>query len=212
LTRPPEPVERGFVASLARPGGNITGLSFGGIELSGKQLELLKETVPRLSQVGVLTNAESQFHRAVVKDLKLAARTLRLQLQILEVRGPGEFDTAFSTLKKLPVGALFIPGDQMFISHRTRLADLAAKNRLPAMYMAREFVDAGGLMSYSPSLREAYRQAAAFVDKILKGAKPATLPVEQPTKFELVINVKTAKALGLTIPPSVLLRADQVIE
>ena len=191
-----DPVERGLVASLARPGGNITGLSWGGIELSGKQLELLKETVPRLSQVGVLTNPASRFHRAVVKNLELAARTLRLQLQILEVRGPSEFATAFSTMKKLRAGAPLIPGDPMFILHRTLLADLAEKNRLPAMYGLREHVEAGGLMGYSPSLREAYRQAAAFVDKILKGAKPADLPVEQPTKIELLINLKTAKDLG----------------
>ena len=207
-----DPVGRGLIASLARPGGNITGVSWGGIELSGKQLELLQETVPRLSQVAVLTNPASQFHRAVVKDLEHAARTLRLQLHILEAPGPTEFAAAFSTMKKLRVGAVLIPGDPMFVLQRARLADLAAKNRLPAMYGLREHVEAGGLMSYSPSLREAHRRAATYVDKILKGAKPADLPVEQPTKFELVLNLKTARALGLTFPRSVLNLADEAIQ
>jgi putative ABC transport system substrate-binding protein len=207
-----DPVGAGLVASLGRPGGNITGLSWGGIELSSKQLELLKETVPRLSKLAVLTNPASQFHRQVVKDVETSARTLGLHLQILEVRGPAEFDTAFSTMRRLRADAVLIPGDPMFNFHRTRLADLAAANRLPAMYGQRDNVEAGGLMSYSPSLREAHRQAATFVDKILKGAKPADLPVEQPTKLELVINLKTAKALGLTIPQTLVLRADQLIE
>jgi putative ABC transport system substrate-binding protein len=148
----------------------------------------------------------------VVKDLELAAGPLRLQLQVLEARDPTEFDAAFLTMKRSRAGALLVPGDPMFVLHRTRLADLAAKNRLPVMYGLREHVDAGGLMSYSPSLREASRQSAAFVDKILKGAKPADLPVEQPTRYELVVNMKAAKALGLTIPRSVLVLADQVIQ
>ena len=207
-----DPIGAGLVASLARPGGNITGVSWGGIELSSKQLELLKETVPRLSKLAVLKNPASQFHRQVVKDVETSARTLGLHLQILEVREPAEFDTAFSTMKRLRADAVFIPGDPMFNIQRTRLANLAAANRLPAMYGQRDNVEAGGLMSYAPSLREAHRQAATFVDKILKGAKPTDLPVEQPTKLELVVNLKTAKALGVRIPQTVLLRADHVIE
>jgi len=175
-------------------------------------LELLKETVPRLSKLAVLKNPASQFHRQVVKDVETSARTLGLHLQILEVREPAEFDTAFSTMKRLRADAVFIPGDPMFNIQRTRLANLAAANRLPAMYGQRDNVEAGGLMSYAPSLREAHRQAATFVDKILKGAKPTDLPVEQPTKLELVVNLKTAKALGVRIPQTVLLRADHVIE
>ena len=206
-----DPVAAGLVASLARPGGNITGLSWGGIELSSKQLELLKETVPRLSTLAILTRP-SQFHRQVVKDVETSARTLGLHLQILEVREPAEFDTAFSTMRRLRADAVLIPGDPMFNIHRTRLAELAAANHLPAMYGQRDNVVAGGLLSYSPSLREAHRRSATFVDKILKGAKPADLPVQQPTKLELVVNLKTAKALGVTIPQTVLLRADQVIE
>jgi len=207
-----DPVAAGLVASLARPGGNITGLSWGGIELSSKQLELLKETVPRLSKLAVLKNPANQFHRQVVKDVETSARTLGLHLQILEAREPAQFDSAFSTMRRLRADAVLIPGDPMFNFHRTRLADLAAANRLPAMYGQRDNVEAGGLMSYSPSLREAHRQAATFVDKILKGAKPADLPVEQPTKLELVINLKTAKALGLTLPQTLFLRADHLIE
>ena len=207
-----DPVERGLIASLARPGGNVTGLSWGGIELSGKQLELLKDAVPKLSRVAILINPASQFHKAVVKEIETAGRALGVKLQPLEVRAPDEFDSAFKAMTRERAGALLVPGDSMFLLHRTRLAELAAKSRLPAMHGLREHVEAGGLMSYAPSLSDTSRRGATFVDKILKGAKPADLPVEQPTRFELVINLKTAKALGLTIPPSVLIRADHVIQ
>ena len=206
-----DPVGRGLVASLARPGGNITGLSWGGIELSGKQLELLKEAVPKLSRVAVLTNPAGEFHRAVLREAEAAAGALAVQLQPFEVRDPTDFDSAFAAMTRARAGALLVPGDPMFFIQRTRVAHLAAKSRLPAMYGLREHVEAGGLMSYAPSIRDTHRRAAVYVDKILKGAKPADLPVEQPTKFEMVVNLKTAKALGLTIPQSILIWADQVM-
>ena len=202
----------GLVASLARPGGNVTGLSVLAPEIVGKQLELLKEIVPRVSRVAVLWNPTNRASHSLLGELKVAARSLGVQLQILEVRGPEEVESAFATMTRERASALLVPTDGMFLLHRARIADLAAKRRLPAMYGLRGFVDAGGLMVYGASLRDSFRRAATYVDKILKGAKPGDLPVEQPTKFELIINLKTAKVLGLTIPPSVLVRADEVLQ
>jgi len=208
-----DPVEQGLVASLARPGGNVTGLtSTVGPEIAGKRLELLKEAVPMVSRVAVLWNPDSPPAAPHLRETEIAARSLRMQLQILEVRSPQELESAFAAMTSAHAGALVVLPDAMFFAHRTRIAELAAKHRLPVMHGLREHVEAGDLIAYSVSLRDLWRRAAVFVDKILKGANPADLPVEQPTKFELVINMKTAKALGLTIPPSVLGRADQVIE
>jgi ABC-type uncharacterized transport system substrate-binding protein len=207
------PVGTGLIASLARPGGNVTGLSFSvGVETYGKGLQLLKETVPKVRRVAILWNPANPASRLAIREVNVAARSLGVQLQLLEARGPSEFDGAFAVMAKERPGALLVVSDTLFILHRTRLADLAARNRLPAAYGAREYVDAGGRMAYGASLPDLWRRAATYVDKILKGAKPGDLPVEQPTKFELVINLKTAKALGLTIPQSVLGRADEVIE
>ena len=208
-----DPVGTGLIASLARPGGNVTGVSgYAGLEIVAKQLELLKETVPKIRRVAILSNPANAYHQLAIREANVAARSLGVQLQLLEARGPNEFDGAFAAMAKERVGALLVLSDAMLNSHRTRLADLAARSRLPAAYGVRESVEAGGLMSYGPSFLDLYRRSAAYVDKILKGAKPADLPVEQPTKFELVFNLKTAKALGLTIPQSLLQRADQVIE
>ena len=207
-----DPVGLGLIASLARPGGNATGLAYSvGLEIFGKGLQLLKETVPKVSRVAVLWNPGNPGHALAIRDVKGAAQSLGVQLQLLEARGPNDFDGAFAAMAQERVGALLVVAESMFFLHRTRLADLAARSRLPAAYGSREIVEAGGLMSYGPSAPDLYRRAATFVDKILKGAKPADLPVEQPTKFELVINLKTAKALGLTIPQSILIRADEVI-
>jgi len=181
-------------------------------ELVGKQLELLKETVPRVSRVTVLWNPANQTHSLSLREAEVAARSLGVSLQILEARAPSEFDSVFAAMTKERASALLVLGDSMFVIHRTRLAALAAKGRLPSVFLIKEHVQAGGLMAYGPSLRDNFRRAATYVDKILKGAKPGDLPVEQPTKFELVLNVKAAKALGLTIPQSILLRADQIIE
>jgi len=208
-----DPVGIGLITSLARPGGNVTGLSYSvGLETIGKGLELLTETVPKVHRVAILSNPANPFQPLAISEVNVAARSLGLQLQLLEVRGPNEFDGAFAAMTKERVGALLVVADSMFNLHRTRLADLAARNRLPAAYGTRDNVEAGGLMSYGPSLRDLFRRGATYVDKILKGAKPGDLPVEQPTKFELVINLKTAKALGLTIPQSLLQRADEVIQ
>ena len=209
-----EPVEVGLVASLARPGGNVTGVTYGvDTDIFGKQLELLKEVIPKVRRVAVLSNpGNSPSQPLIISNVKAAARSLGLQLQLLEARGPGEFDGAFAAMAKDRAGALLVTGDSMFFFHRARLADLAVRNRLPSMSTQGQWVEAGGLMSYGPDFADMYRRAATYVDKILRGAKPADLPIEQPTKFELVINRKTAKALGLTIPPSLLTRADQVIE
>ncbi len=208
-----DPVGSGLIASLARPGGNITGLTLlAGMEIVGKHLELLKEAVPNVSRIAVLWNPANQSHVPRLREVEVAGRPLRVQLQILAARGPEEFDGAFAAMTRERAGALFVFADPVFFRDRTRLADLAAKRRLPAVYELKEHAEAGGLMAYGASLPHMYRRAATFVDKILKGAKPADLPVEQPTKFELVINLKTAKALGLTIPPSVLVRADRIIE
>ncbi len=207
-----DPVGSGLVASLARPGGNVTGLSLNAPELAGKQLQLLKEIVPRVSRVAVLWNPTNRAGQSLLGEAKVAARSLGVQLRILEARGPDEFQGTFAAMARERAGALLVFPDGMFLLQRKRITDFAAKSRLPAMYGRRELVDAGGLMSYAPSLGDNLRRAASYVDKILKGAKPADLPVEQPTKFDLVINLKTAKALGLTIPPALLLRADEVIE
>jgi len=210
-----DPVGSGLVTSLARPGGNVTGLSNLGAELVGKCLEQLTQAVPGVSRVAVLWQPgvlPERTDKDMLKGADVAARALGVRLQVVEARGPADFDRAFSDMTRARAGALTALPSIMFFNERRRLADLAAKHRLPAVYQVREFVDAGGLMSYGPNPADLYRRAATYVDRILKGAKPADLPVEQPTKFELVINLKTAKALGLTIPPSVLGRADQVIQ
>jgi len=209
-----DPVGTGLVANLARPGGNITGLSaLAGPEIVGKQLELLKATLPQVSRIAILRNPGNPTHAIWLRQAEIAARSLTIQVQTLEARGPDEFGRAFKAMTTEGVGAVLILTDGMFSNHMIRIADLAMKSRLPAMG-PRNMVDAGAgiLMSYGPIGPELFRRAATYVDKILKGAKPGDLPVEQPTKFELVINLKTAKALGLPIPPSLLLRADQVIE
>ncbi len=195
-----DPVGSGLVASLARPGGNITGLSLGGLELLGKQLELLKEVVPRLTRVVVLRNPANPYHAVILKDADVVARALRVKIQIVEARRSDDFNRAFTAMTREHAEGLFVPADSVFLLHLTRLADLAIQSRLPAMSGQRQFVEAGGLMVYAPDQGDLWRRAAYFVDKILKGTKPADLPVEQPTKFELVINLKTAKALGLDDP------------
>ena len=208
-----DPVGTGLIASLARPGGNITGVSgSAGLEIVAKQLELLKETVPTIRRVAILSNPANAYHQLAIKELDVAALSLGMQLQFLEARGPNEFDGAFAAMARERAEALLVLADVIFNSHQTRLADLAARSRLPAAYGVSESVEAGGLMSYGPSFLDLHRRAATYVDAILKGAKPAELPVERPTRFELVINMKTAKALGLTIPQAVLRRADHLIE
>ena len=208
-----DPVTDGLVTSLAHPGGNLTGLSNLAPELVGKCLEQIKETVPQVSLVAVLWQPGTVGGRTDMrKPAEVAARALGVRVQFVEARGPADFDRAFSDMTRARAGALAVLGSAIFNSERRRLVDLAAKHRLPTVYTSRDFVDAGGLMAYGRSLADSFRRAAAYVDKILKGAKPADLPVEQPTTFELIINLKTAKALGLTIPPSLLQRADQVIE
>jgi ABC-type uncharacterized transport system substrate-binding protein len=208
-----DPVGTGLIASLARPGGNVTGTSgYAGLEIVAKQLELLKEAVPKIRRVAILSNPANSYHQLAIREVNVRARSLGVQLQLLEARGPNEFDGAFAAMAKERVGGLLVLSDAMLSSHRARLADLAVRSRLPAAYANRESVEAGGLMSYGPSFLDLFRRSATFVDKILKGAKPADLPVEQPGKFELTINLKAAKALGLTIPPSLLARADEIIE
>jgi putative ABC transport system substrate-binding protein len=208
-----DPVGLGLVASLAWPGGNVTGLSFSvGLDVAGKELELLKETVPNVRRVAVLSNSGNPGNALALENVKTRARSLGVQLQILEARGPNELESAFKAMARERAEAFLVIPDSVFGFHRDRIQELAAKNRLPAMYGLREHTEAGGLMSYAVDLRDSLRRSATYVDKILKGAKPADLPIEQPTKYELIINLKTAKALGLTIPPSVLARADEVIE
>jgi len=209
-----DPVGSGLVSSLARPGGNVTGLSVVTPELVGKRLELLTQAVPGVSRVAVLWqpgNYGERTEKDMLKEAEVAARALGVRLQFVEARGPADFDRAFSDITRARAGALTVVPSAMLFGERRRLVDLAAKNRLPAVYQWREGVDAGGLMSYGPDFADLFRRAATYVDRILKGAKPGDLPVEQPTKFELVINLKTAKALGLTIPPLLLGRADEVI-
>ncbi len=206
-----DPVGSGFVASLAHPGGNVTGLSLLDTELSAKRLELLREAVPGLARMGVLWSPADPGMALQFNMVQDAAQALGLQIQNLQVRDPSAFEGAFQAASNGRVGALLVFAQAFTLRHRTQIVDLAGKSRLPAIYTARSFVDAGGLMAYGASLPELYRRAATYVAKILKGAKPADLPVEQPTKFELVINLKTAEALGLKIPQSILIRADEVI-
>ena len=210
-----DPVTSGLVTSLARPGGNVTGLSVLEPELVGKRLELLKQVVPGVSRVAVLWHPGAVGERTekdVLKEAEAAARAMGVPLQFVEARGPADFDRAFLDMTRASAGALTVLESTVFFIERRRLVDLAGNNRLPAVYGLREFVDAGGLMAYGPNQPDLFRRAATYVDKILKGAKPGDLPVEQPSKFELAINLKTAKALGLTVPPSLLQRADEVIQ
>lgn len=205
-----DPVRVGLIASLSRPGGNVTGLTIVAPELNVKRLELLKEAIPRISRVAVLWDSAGASYDPF-ETLEAAARSLGLRLQPIEVRGPKDFETAFAEARRHRAEALLVLPSPVLNYQRTRLPELAARDRLPASFQAREFVEAGGLMSYGPHLPDVARRAATYVHKILKGSKPAELPVEQPIKFELVVNLKTAKALGLTIPPTILTRADEVI-
>jgi ABC-type uncharacterized transport system substrate-binding protein len=204
-------VGAGLVASLARPGGNITGLTSISSELYGKRLELLREVSPNISRVAILSSETSPATEIAMKEIKVAANALGVQLQTLQVRSPNDFESAFVSSTKGGSGALIVLQGPLTSSYRKRIVELAAKSRLLVTYHESEFTDAGGLMSYGVSYSDMYRRAATYVDKILKGAKPADLPVEQPMKFELVINLKTAKQIGVTIPPNVLARADRVI-
>jgi len=207
-----DPVASGIVSSLSRPGGNVTGLSFVSPGLVGKHLELLKQAVPGVSRVAVLWQPGERPDKDMLEAAELAARALGVGLHFVNAQGPDEFDRSFSEATRAGASALALLTTAMFFVERRRLVELAAQNRLPTVYPWRDAVDAGGLMSYAPHLPDLFRRAATYVDKILKGARPADLPVEQPTKFELVINLKTAKTLGITIPQLLLLRADQVIE
>jgi putative ABC transport system substrate-binding protein len=206
------PVEAGLVESLARPGGNISGLTSLGVELAGKRLELLKETVPKVARVAILYDPANRANLLQVKEIQAAARPLGLTVQSWEVRGAADFERVFTAVSKERPDGLYVPGGPLMFANEKRIVDFALKSRLPSVSPRREVVDAGGLMSYGVDPVDHYRRAATYVDKILKGAKPADLPVEQPTKFELVINLKTAKALGLTVPQLLLLRADQLIQ
>ena len=207
-----DPVAFGFVASLARPGSNITGFAFLLPEISGKRLELLKDTIPELTHVAVLWNAANTYKAVDLKEVQAVGDALRVALHTFPVRGPSDFDEAFKTAIKRRTGGLLTLDDPFTLAHRTRIVDLALRHRLPAVYAVSPFVDAGGLMFYGPDRGDQNRRAATFVDKILKGTKPTDLPVERPTKFELIINLKAAKQIGLTIPPNVLARADRVIK
>jgi putative tryptophan/tyrosine transport system substrate-binding protein len=207
-----DPVLMGMAGSLARPGGNVTGLAGITPELAGKRLELLKEMVPNLSRVAVMWNPGSRGSTINWQELQLPARSLGLELHSLETRNPSDLDRAFADAGRARVGALAIMPDPLFAGNLRRIADLAIRSRLPAVFHLREFVVSGGLVAYGPDRADLFRRAATYVDKILKGAKPANLPIERPTKFELVINLKTMKALGISIPQSVLLRADEVIQ
>jgi len=212
MTFDDDPVGNGFVDSLARPGGNITGLSTLSPEISGKQLELLKEVVPRLSRVAVFGSSIQPGNAQSLKEVELAARAFGVQLQYLDVLDPKDIETAFRTAGTWRAEAVLALASLVLNSHRTQVGELAVKSRLPAIYRRPEFVEDGGLMSYATSYTDLNRRAATYVDKILKGAKPADLPVEQPKKFEFIINLKAAKEIGLTIPPNVLARADKVIK
>jgi putative ABC transport system substrate-binding protein len=212
MTQDPDPVGNGFVASLARPGGNITGLSNLGPELSGKRLELLKEVVPRLTRVAVFGTSSFAGNAQILREVELAAGVLKVKLQYLDVLGPKDIETAFRGASKGRAQAVLVLAGGVFTTQRTQLAALAVKSRLPAIYYATDFVEDGGLMTYGANRSDLARRAATYVDKILKGAKPAELPVEQPKKFEFIVNLKAAKQIGLTIPPNVLVRADRVIK
>jgi putative ABC transport system substrate-binding protein len=208
-----DPVEMGLVASLRRPGGNITGTTFTpGPEIFGKQLQILKEAVPHASRVAVLSNPADPSFALQVRQVEATARSLGIRLQHVEARGPEEFDSAFAAMARERADALLVTGTSTFLAHRTRLAELAVKGRLPTMHSFRESVEAGGLMAYAVNMADFVGRSAVYVDKILKGAKPADLPIEQPTKFELIINLKAAKALGITVPQALVLRADEVIQ
>ena len=207
-----DPVHTGLVASLARPGGNITGNAALTPELSVKQIELLKEMLPRLSWVAVLSNGANPAYTPILRDLQIAAPALGIRFESIDLRASDQMEDALATIAKQRVDALLVMPDPVVFPHLKRLADFATGNRLPTTSLLREFVNAGSLMSYGPSLSDLVRRSAAYVDKILRGAKPADLPVEQPTKFEFMLNLKTAKALGLTIPQSVLVRADEIIQ
>ena len=205
-----DPVAQGFVASLARPGGNVTGISNFSAELSGKRLELLKEAFPKTSRVAVIWNPDAPGPVLGFKELEIAAKVVDVPLESLPVRGPKDFERAFRAARDR-AGGLLVIQDVVTVTHLKQIVKLATAHRLPAIYMEREWAEAGGLMSYGVNQNDLHRRAATYVDRILKGAKPADLPVEQPTKFELIINLKTAKEIGLTIPPNVLARADKVI-
>ena len=207
-----DPVGEGLVASLARPGGNVTGLSIMAQDLAAKRLELLTEVVPGLRRIAILWNPRRSAHAIQIQEIQAASARGGLHLEVLEVRSPPEFDRAFLTMGDKGVGAAIILDEALFYNERTRIATLVAQRQMPAIYGHRGYVDAGGLLSYGPNFAELNRRAATFVDKILKGAKPGDLPVEQHTKFELVINLKTAQALGLTMPPLLIFRADEVIK
>ena len=211
MAQDPDPITNGFVVSLAKPGGNITGLSTHAPEISGKQLELLKEIVPKLSRVAIFGFSRGSANAQALKETEIAAHAFGIQLQYLDVLGRKDIENAFRAAKAGHVDAVLVMPSPISFSNRTEMVDLMAKARLPTIYWATEFVEAGGLVTYSVSFTDLFRRAAIYVDKILKGAKPADLPVEQPTKFDLVINLKTAKQIGLTIPPNVLARADKVI-
>ena len=198
------------MSSLARPGGNITGLAFASADLVGKRLELLRELGSNLRRVAVIWDPANPTNPRQLQGAEIAARTLGMQLAPVPFRGPNDFDSAFQALRG--ADGLMQLGSSFFVTQRVRLVELAVRSRLPAVYVTREYVELGGLMSYGPHVPDLYRRAATYVDKILKGAKPADLPIEQPTKFELILNLKAAKALGLTIPPALRLRADQVLE
>jgi len=207
-----DPVKAGLVAGLAQPGGNVTGLTLQAPELSGKRLQVLKDTVPKTDLVAVIYNAANPHAGDNLGETRAAARSLGLRIHPFEVRDPGDLDAAFKAVSDARPSALITLADGMLLGNRTRIVEFAARSRLPGVFPEREFVEVGGLMSYGPSLAANFRRAAAYVDKILKGAKPADLPIEQPRQIELVINFKTAKALGLTIPPGVRARADEVIQ
>ena len=206
-----DPVGSGLASSLAHPGGNVTGLSTMQIELSAKRLQLLKEAIPRLSRIAVLWNPDTPFHAKVLENLRAVAPSLSVELSVVGARTPEELTAAFSAISRARAHALYVIGDAFFVTHRMTILKLASKARLPTIYTARQYVDAGGLMSYGANFGDLYRRSAGYVDKILKGAKPGDLPIEQPTRFELVVNLKTAKALGIKIPQSILVRADEVI-
>ncbi|HVO45024.1 MAG TPA: ABC transporter substrate-binding protein [Steroidobacteraceae bacterium] len=207
-----DPVASGLVENLAHPGGNVTGVSNMTSELSAKRLQLLKEAIPRVARVTVLWNPDTPFHNDVIEELKAAASPLAIDLNFAGARTPEDIGSAFSAVNRTHAQALYVVGAPLFNTNRATLLKLASRAKLPAMYTLRQYVDEGGLMSYGPDLGDIFRRSAGYVDKILKGAKPGDLPIEQPTKFELVVNLKTAKALGITIPEAVLLGADEVIQ